>query len=573
MIVEYITLGAYLLILITVGALFSKLNRDVSDFARGGAQGTWWMVGTSMFMGGISAFTFTGNASAAFEAGPTFLVIYFANCIGLLLCFWIGPWFRQTRATTWADVIRERFDVSVEQFSAYISILIQPVGAATQLYALAIFGSTILNIPTVWLIIVLGAIVVFYSTTGGRWAVMATDFVQGTVLFALTLLVFYLALEKVGGVSAFFNHFNDPGVKDDFQFVKDAGQFEDNKFTIKWIFVVFFLQLQSYLNLGSAGRFLSVKDSQHARHAALWASVLMVIGTIVWFLPPMVARFLYEDQIMALGIKEPATASYAVIAQDLLPTGLMGLMFAAMLAATMSSMDTGLNSVTGIIVKNVIPPLRKRVGLAEMSQQTGLYFCRLVTLLLGITIIVVSVALAKQEELALFDIYLLISAVIGLPLGMPILLAMWIKRLHWWSFYIILVCALAPSAYFLYDTKVNGANWPIQDRLWWIYGFSALGCLLSLPLWRLASNAYKSQVEQFYKKMYTPIDYAAEIGESQDTIQYKILGITSIVMGSGILLFLLVPNTMSARLQIVALSGFVLLIGGLLLWQLRGKSK
>ena len=75
---EYITLGTYLIILMVVGMLFSKMNKNVSDFARGGAQGTWWMVGTSMFMGGISAFTFTGNASAAFSSGPTFLVIYLA---------------------------------------------------------------------------------------------------------------------------------------------------------------------------------------------------------------------------------------------------------------------------------------------------------------------------------------------------------------------------------------------------------------------------------------------------------------------------------------------------------------
>ena len=220
MTIEYITLGIYLIVLMIVGGVFSRLNTNVSDFARGGAQGTWWMVGTSMFMAGISAFTFTGNASAAFSGGPTFLIIYLANCVGLALCIIIGPWFRQTRATTWADILRERFNVSVEQFTSYFALLIQPISAATQLYALSIFTSSVLHVPTPWVIVVLGLIVLFYSTTGGRWAVMATDFVQGLVLLSLTILVFFLALHKIGGVSTFFSYFSDPRFAEDFKFVK-----------------------------------------------------------------------------------------------------------------------------------------------------------------------------------------------------------------------------------------------------------------------------------------------------------------------------------------------------------------
>lgn len=59
MIIEYTTLTIYLIVLMTVGAVFARLNTNASDFARGGAKATWWMVGTSMFMAGISAFTFT----------------------------------------------------------------------------------------------------------------------------------------------------------------------------------------------------------------------------------------------------------------------------------------------------------------------------------------------------------------------------------------------------------------------------------------------------------------------------------------------------------------------------------
>ncbi|MBC2595972.1 hypothetical protein H5P28_17030 [Ruficoccus amylovorans] len=563
--IEYITLGAYLLVLMIIGGMFSRLNRNISDFARGGAQGTWWMVGSSIFMAGISAFTFTGNASAAFSSGPTFLVIYLANIVGLVLCIWIGPWFRQTRATTWADIMRERFNVGVEQISAYISLIIQPVGAATQLYALAVFTSAILEIPTAWVVIILGFIVLFYSMTGGRWAVMATDFIQGLILFAVTVLMFYLAMQKIGGISEFLGYFHDPRFQQDFKLIKDPGQFADNKFTWKWVIVIFVLQLQGYINLGTAGRFLSVKDGKHAKWAAAWAAVLMLIGTVVWFVPPMVARFLYEPEIMALNIKEPATASYAYLAQQLLPNGLMGLMLASMLAATMSSMDTGLNNTTGVIVNNIIPRIRQWINLPPLSDAKGLLLCRILTVVLGLYIIAIGLMLTYQKQLSLFDAYLMIAAVIGLPLGMPVLLALWIKHLHWGAYYLIIALALIPSVYFVVASSAYGQEWPIQDRLLWIYIFSAVGCVLSLPLWKRAKAAYRDKVKNFYVKMHTPVDFAKEIGESNDRFQYRMLGGTSLILGSLILLFLFMPNSAAARWQIAALAGSIMATGALLL--------
>ncbi|GHC13327.1 sodium:solute symporter family transporter [Cerasicoccus arenae] len=566
MTLNYITLVTYLVLLMVVGAVFSKMNKNVSDFARGGAQGTWWMVGTSMFMGGISAFTFTGNASAAFLSGPTFLVLYLANCVGLAICIVIGPWFRQTRAITWADVIKERFHVSVEQFSVYFSLILQPVGAATQLYALAIFMSAILGLPTSYFILGLGLIVVFYSTTGGRWAVMATDFVQGLVLFALTVLVFFLALHKVGGIESFFSYFSDPRFADDFKFVKSSGQFPEDKFTWKWIAVVFILQLQGYVNLNTVGRFLSAKDSRHARWAAIWACFLMLIGTLVWFLPPMVSRFLYSDEVMNLAIKEPATASYAVIAQHLLPNGLMGLMLAAMLGATMSSMDTGLNSVAGVVVNNIIPRLRKKSGKQPLNDKTNIRLCRLVTILLGVYIIFVSLLLALQKGLALFDAYLMIAAIVGLPLSMPMLLGLWIPKLHWKAYFIIIGAAITPSIYFVIRSSIFGEVWPIQDRLLWIYALSFLGVALSWRFWKHGTDAYKKQVQRFYEKMHRPVDFNKEIGESRDSEQCKILGWTTLILGSLIFLYLLAANSLSGRLQIAALGAFITSIGFILIY-------
>lgn len=563
--IEYATIIVYFVFLIVIGIWVSKMNATVDDYVRGGAKGTWWIVGTSIFVGGISAFTFTGNASAAFSAGPTFLVIYLANTIGFLLCMILGPWFRQTRAETWADVLRGRYGVPIEQFSSIVSIVLSPLSSGIQLYALSVFASSTLNLPIIPVIFVLGGIAITYSTTGGRWAVMATDFVQGLLMMAMTFWVFYLSLKAIGGWEAFFSYFTKPEFVDDFKFVKEPGEFWQDKYSMKWIVVIFFVQLSGYINLTTAGRFLSVKDGSAARKASLLAAVLMFLGSIVWFVPPMVARFLFDAEISALDVKEPATASYSFIAQNLLPNGLMGLMLAAMFAATMSSLDTGLNGTTGVIVKNVIPQVRSLLKLPPMQDKTGVNLCKISTLLLGVSIIGTACIFARQQQFELFDTMLMISAVIGVPLGLPVLLGLWVKRIHWKTYFVILGVAVLPSIYFTYDQMANDAEWFIQDRMVWLYAFGLLGLLISLPLWRFAKPAERERIDRFFKRMHTPVDFEQEVGESSDYTQLKMIGVSSLAMGVMVLLFLLVPNSFAARMQIACLAGFMGLVGAALL--------
>jgi solute:Na+ symporter, SSS family len=573
MTIEYISIIIYLAFLVGLGIWASKLNNSVSDFVRGGSKAAWWMVGTSMFVSGISAFTFTGNASAAFLSGPTFLIIYVAGGLGYLLCAILAPWFRQTRAETWADVMRERFGVSVEQFSVSISLIMAPLSGAIQLYALAVFANVLMpEIPIHWLIIVLGGVAVAYSTSGGRWAVLTTDFVQGIIMFAVTLLVCHLSLKAVGGWGAFFGYFSDPRFTEDFKFVKEPGAFSGDRYTLKWIVVIFIMQIQGYINLGTAGRFLSVKDGPSARKAAIMAAVLTFVGAAVWFVPPMAARFVMQDAVLAMDIKEPATASYAVIALKLLPNGLSGLLLAAMFAATMSSLDSSLNGTAGILIKNCLPFVRRLFRLPVLSDAAGLCWAKLSTIFFGAAVVIIACGLSAQQEFELFDAFLLITAVIGLPLGLPVLVGLWVKRLHWASYYIIVAFSSVPSAYFIFQER-SGHVWHIQDRLPWIYLGGLAGLLVSKPLWRFAGEAYKESERGFFKKMHTPIDFEAEVGEANDSLQLRMVGFSSLLMGVMVACLMFVPNTLEQRLQVLFIALFMAVIGGFFAWKSRQSQK
>jgi hypothetical protein len=71
-------------------------------------------------------------------------------------------------------------------------------------------------------------------------------------------------------------------------------------------------------------------------------------------------------------------------------------------------------------------------------------------------------------------------------------------------------------------------------------------------------------VDRFFKKMHTPVDFEKEVKVSQDGMQYQVIGVTSLVIGGLSLLYLLLPNTTAARIQILILSLSIMSVGAAL---------
>ena len=565
--IEYFTLAAYFLLLILIGSIFARFNRNLSDFTRGGAQCSWWLVGTSSLMAGISAFTFTGNGSAAYEAGPTFLVIYLANILGYAIgVLFLARWYRQTRALTSADVVRARFGSGVEQIYIGVSVLQAPFGAAIQLWSLAVFVHAVFGLPLLPLIVVIGVVTIFYSASGGMWGVMATDVLQGAVLFGMTLVVAVLALHAVGGWSGFFAHWSTPGIVEDFRWVKPAGQFPQDRFSGPWMVVVFIMQLTGQIHLGASSKFLSAKDGREATKAAALAMGLMSLGSVIWFLPPMVARFLYAEGVEALAIKDQATAAYAIAARELLPRGLMGVMIAAMFSATMSSMDMGMNHLTGIIVRNLVPRVRDRLRLAPLVEAVQVRWCRSVTAALGVLIIALSVMLAQQGRFVLFDAYLLFASFVNFPVFLPLLAGIFCRHLPRWGFALMMGMALLPGITSIAQEKMGMPPWTIQERGAWAFGFFLVAFAISRCFADRAPEDHRAREREFFDRVRRPVNFSAEIGADRDEEQASLIG--RVVLGSSLLflLFLLQPNPFHHQLIILALALFIAGIGGLLLW-------
>jgi solute:Na+ symporter, SSS family len=106
----------------------------------------------------------------------------------------------------------------------------------------------------------------------------------------------------------------------------------------------------------------------------------MSLGSFFWFIPPMVARLLYEADVLVMGaqLNNPAEAAFAVASINLLPLGMTGMIVVAMFAATMSSMDSGINRNAAVFVRDIYPALCRLVGRDTVGEKGLLLLGRIV---------------------------------------------------------------------------------------------------------------------------------------------------------------------------------------------------
>lgn len=555
--IEYVVIGAYFVFMLVTGFLFRRLNNRFVDYFRSGNQASWWLVGVSVFMASFTAWTFTGAVGVAYKAGITVAIIFLANTIGYLVNWALtAKWFRQMRATTFPEVAAARFNVTTQQFYVFLGLIPGLLTAALTLWGVALFASSVFGFDLVTLIVVLGVIVLVYSTTGGVWAVMATDFLQALILIPMTILVAYLSLQSIGGYGEMLKEIDAAGLSNMTKLIDTTGATQyDWYFAMAMIFFV----IVTYSSMSASVKFFACKTGHDARKAAGLAALLTLGGTVLWFIPPIVARLQFADLVQSVPISKPEEAAYAVISMRLLPNGLTGLIVVAMFSATMSSLSTNLNWVAAIITQDVYTPLRRR----EISDREMFLVGQISSLIIGIAIVSITVYMSQKEGKGLFDYMLLFGSLFGTPMIVPMFLALFVRKTPAWAAIVSVCCGLvfsilAPKLQFSYAATVFS-----------IAGAATAGYLATMLFYKNSSPEYKERVRRFYEKMETPVDFEKEVGVSNDAGQLRRIGLMGLLLGLFMLLLLFVPNPLSGRLNILCLAGSIALFGGLMLYAAR----
>jgi Na+/proline symporter len=569
---DYIVVGVYLVFMLALGPVYKSFSKTASDFFRGGGGMLWWVVGSSAFMNSFSAWSFTGGAAKAYETGTFFLILFICNAIATVTTLlFTAHRFRQMRVITAVEAIRNRFGAASEQIFTWLPLFFMTFFGGVMLYTISVFMSGVFGASMKMIILVLGTVMIVMTLVGGSWAATAGDFVQMLVVLTITGIMAALTLghEAIGGLSGLIEKM-------------PPCHFKWTEFARPSVIAVFTVTLLLNQVIASnsmqsgAARYLFVKDGRDARRSA-WVSVIgFILLPLIWIIPAVGSAIIFPD----LGslypqLNNPNEAAYVAIAMELLPKGLLGLLVCGIFAASLTSMNSGLNTFSASFVRNFYIRIVNKTA----SETKQILVGRLFILVYGLVWMMVALLFARIETLELFDLILLASASLGLPAALPMMYGMFVKRVPAWAGWSTMVVGFIVSVVdrsLLSNEFIQGI-WgqltPLTERelgdlnIALTTGSIFVACTVwfffTMLFHRYSKQAYRDQVDAFFTEMNTPIDRSAEDepGDDNDGRQYGVLSNLCLIYGVLTLLLLAVPNEMNARMLILLCGGVVVCVG------------
>lgn len=344
-----------------------------------GGQSPWWLSGLSGFMTMFSAGTFVVWGGIAYKHGMVAVTICMTLGISALLTGWLlaGVWKRQGVDSA-AEFLELRFGRSLVQFYLWLQGTLGIFTMGGAVYALAVIICALVPLPAGHMLadaatghlsvtltsLAVCVLVVAVCFIGGLWAVLITDLLQFIILSVAALLVVPMLFGEAGGVGAFIK-------------AAPEGFFSPTNGEFTWWFLVGWVLIHFFKIGGEwayVQRFTCVPTDRDAQKSAWIFGAMYLVSPIFWMLPPMIYRTIAPDA--------PHEQAYILACSLVLPTGLLGLMVAAMTSATASGATATLNVCAGAFTTEVYQRmLRPRASERELVL-TG----RLATVALGLIV-------------------------------------------------------------------------------------------------------------------------------------------------------------------------------------------
>ncbi|MFB9143507.1 transporter [Vibrio artabrorum] len=467
------------------------------------------------------------------------------------------------------EAIRRRFDNTSEQFFTWLIIPLSIINGGIWLNGLGVFGSAVFDADITTTIWITGLAVLAISLLSGAWGVVASDFIQTLVIAIVSIACAIVALVAVGGPGEIINNFPSGFM---------VGPDMNYPLLIVCSFFFFLVkQLQGINNMQDAYRFLNAKDSNNASKAALMAGLMMLVGTIIWFIPPWASAILYPDaaqQYSELGAKS-RDAVYLVFARETMPIGTVGLLMAGLFAATMSSMDSALNRNSGIFVRSFYATIVRK---GKASDKEQLRMGQIACIVNGLLVILMAQFFLSLKEVSLFDLTMRVTTLLQGPILVPLCFGMFIRKTPKWAPWatVLFGAFVSWSVIEIFTPQTVGAWFGLENltareisefkttiTIVAHLVFTTSFFWATTLFYKEETNPNSERQAKFFVDMETPV-IASEGQDIVDRMQREKLGTLVMIMGAGLLLMILIPNPMWGRLLFLCCSASIFGLGYLL---------
>ncbi|HSW46182.1 MAG TPA: sodium:solute symporter family protein [Phycisphaerae bacterium] len=503
---DYFVLIAYFAVNLGIGAYFYRHMRGMKDYFSGGRSIPWWLSGISFYMSCFSVYAFVVYSGLGYQYGWLPITLFWAYIPATLIgAFVFAPKWRRARIDSPVEYLETRFNAVLRQLTAWQGVPVKLIDDSLKLVATGIFVSRSLGLPLEWSILGAGLIMLAYTFAGGLWAVAVTDFVQFVVMIAAVLILVPLSLERVGGLGRFIQDSPD-------------GFFHPVCPNYGWLYVgsmtfMFILSFSS-VHWQLIQRYTCVRDEKETRRVGLCVTFLHLVTPIAMFLPAMAARiYLPADTV--------PEQVYPTLCTTILPNGLLGLVIAAMLAATMSMLSGDFNVCAGVLTNDVY----RRLIRPQASQRELVVVGRLTTLLIGSISIGIALLLAwrykhGQGDDSLFRAMVQLFSIATAPVAVPMIAGLISRRITPNGALAGFIAGLAVGLlmFFQLPSSIDLGGTPIQKENVILLAAAAatLAATVIGSILFVMRPGERERVEGFIRRLNTPI---GELPEDHETDQ------------------------------------------------------
>lgn len=403
--IDYVIASLYVLATAGFGAWFVRRSNTMEGFTLAGKLIPGWAIGLSLLATYLSSISFLANPGKSYASDWRPFVFSLTLPIAILVATrWFIPLYRNTVKTTAYEYLEQRFGVWARVYMGAAYILLQIGRFAVVLYLTALALASLLATDTATLIVLLGGLTIAYTLVGGFAAVIWTDVVQSVVLLLGGMLCLYLLLSHMPGG---WEQLSATAVRQD----KFALGSMDADLLVQGFWVIFIFGIVENLKNFSVDqnyvqRFLSAPSEAQARKS-LWLGGLLYIPVSALFFMIGTALFVYYLNVPAAGLPEEADKVFPYFIVNELPTGLVGLVIAGVLAAGMSTLDSSLNSSATVWTVDFY----KRLLRSDADDARQVTVIRTATAIIGV--LATAASLLMIDAKSALDVWWKLSAVFG----------------------------------------------------------------------------------------------------------------------------------------------------------------
>ncbi|MFC6634183.1 sodium/sugar symporter [Microbulbifer taiwanensis] len=355
-VIDLVVICVYVLVLAAVALHVSRERtgheKSTNDYFLAGNSLPWWAIGASLIAANISAEQIIGMSGSGYVIGLGIASYEWMAAITLIIVGkYFLPVFLKQKIYTMPQFLEQRYDHRVRNIMAIFWLGVYVfVNLTSVLWLGALAIETVTGVEPVYGMLFLGAFAAGYSLYGGLKAVALTDIIQVVVLVAGGLLMSYICLDLIGDGRGIFAGFTEltGRLPEKFDMILSP----ENPHYIDlpgisvlvgglWVMNISYWGFNQYI----VQRILAAKDLREGQRGIAFAAFLKLLMPLIVVLPGIAAVVLMP------GLERSDQAYPALI--ELMPVGIKGLVFAAVVAAIVSSLGSMMNSISTIFTMDL----------------------------------------------------------------------------------------------------------------------------------------------------------------------------------------------------------------------------